>query len=164
MEVGLAGIAAIAAEGEDLAQLDLVAAVDAQRAGLEMRVDGVLARTVVDDQAISNGAKRVHGARLVIGDAVDRSEDGAGSGGKDFLSVNKIIFVAATRFFVGEVVGALDCEIGCAALAARGDVLVDLFVVASPNDVPLASKRKLHRGPAAGDGCRVGRRISSGRG
>ena len=41
MEVGLAGIAAVAAEAEHLALADLVAAVDAQRAGLEMGVDGV---------------------------------------------------------------------------------------------------------------------------
>ncbi len=60
MEVGLAGIAAVAAEGEHLALADLVALVDAQGAGLEMRVDGVLAGALVNDQAVSDRAQRVH--------------------------------------------------------------------------------------------------------
>jgi len=132
MEVGLAGIAAVAAEGEHLARADLVAAVDAQGAGLEMRVDGVLVGALVNDQAVSDGAERVHGAWLVIGDAVDRGEDGAGGCGQDFLPVNKVIFVAATGTFVREVAGTFDNDIGGAALATRGDVVVDLFVVAAP--------------------------------
>ena len=164
MEVGLAGIAAVAAEGEHLAPADLVAAVDAQGAGLEMRVDGVLAGALVNDQAVSDGARWVNGAWLVIGDAVDRGDDGAGGCGQDLLPVNKVIFVAATGIFVREVVGTFDNYIGGAALAMHGDVAVDLFVVAAPKDVPLAAKRKLHGGAAARDGRRVGRRTGTGRG
>src|SRR6185437_1789266 len=105
MEVGLAGIAAVAAEGEHLARAYLVATVDAQGVGLEMRVDGVLVGTLVNDQAVSDGAQRVHGAWLVIGDAVDRGDDGPGGGGQDLLPVNEVIFIAATGTFVREVVG-----------------------------------------------------------
>ena len=117
MEVGLARIPAITAEGEQLARADLVAAVDAQGAWLQMRVDGVLAGALVDDQAVSDGAQRVHGAGLVIGDAVDRGDDGAGGRGQDLLPVNKIIFVAATGTFVREIAGTFDNDIGGAALA-----------------------------------------------
>ena len=108
MEVGLAGIAAVAAEGEHLAHADLVAAVDAQGIGLEMRVDGVLVGALVNDQAVSDSARWVNGAWLVIGDAVDRGDDGAGGCGQDLLPVNKIIFVAVTGIFVREVVGTFD--------------------------------------------------------
>src|SRR4051812_12253735 len=129
-----------------------------------MRVDGVLVGALVNDQAVSHGAQRVHGAWLVIGDAVDRGDDGPGGGGQDLLPVNKVIFVAATGVFVREVAGTFANDIGGTALARRGDVVVDLFVVAAPNDIPLASKRKLHGGAAARDGRRVGRRTGSGRG
>src|SRR5262249_21751559 len=117
-----------------------------------------------NDQAVSDGAQRVHGAWLVIGDAVDRGDDGAGSCGKDWLPVNKVIFVAATGIFVREVIGTFDNEIGGAALATHGDVGVDVFVADASKYVPLASKRKLHGGAAARDGRRVGRRTGTGRG
>lgn len=68
----------------------------------------------------------------------------------DLLPVNKIIFVAATGAFVREVVGTFDNHIGGAALATRGDMIVDLFVFAAPKDVPIASKRKLHGGRLRG--------------
>ena len=118
MEVGLARIAAVAAEGEHLAAPDLVAAVDAQGVGLEMCVYGVFVGALVNDQAISDGEQRVHGAWLVIGDAVDRGDDGAGGRGQDFLSVNKVIFVSAADTLVREVVGTFDNQIGGAALAS----------------------------------------------
>src|SRR5205823_11903954 len=98
------------------------------------------------------------------GDAVDRGDDGAGCCGQDFLPVNKVIFVAATGPFVREAAGTFDNDIGGAALARRGDVVVDLFVVAAPKDVPFASKRKLHAGATARDGRRLDRRTGTRRG
>src|SRR5437762_2689443 len=129
-----------------------------------MRVSGVLVGALVNDQAVSDGAQRVHGAWLVIGDAVDRGDDGAGCCGQDFLPVNKVIFVAATGTSVREVAGTFDNDIGGAALARHGDVVVDLFVVAAPKDVPFASKRKLHGGATARDGRSSNRRTGTGRG
>src|SRR4051812_47931323 len=129
-----------------------------------MRVDGVLVGALVNDQAVSDGAQRVHGAWPVIGDAVDRGDDGPGGGGQDFIPVSKVIFIAATGTLVREVAGTFDNEIGGAALATRGEVMVDLFVVAAPKDVPFASKRKPHGGATARDGRRLDRRTGTGRG
>src|SRR5262245_7623760 len=163
MEVRLAGIAAVAAEAKHLARADLVATADAQGVGLEMRVDGVLVGALVNDQAVSDGAQRVHGAWLIIWNAIDRGDDGAGGRGQDFFPVNIVMFVAAASILVREIVGTFDNEIGGAALAAHGGVVVDLFIVTAPKDVPLASKRKLHRGAAPPDGRRIGRRTGTGR-
>ena len=77
-----------------------------------MRINSVLFGALVNDQAVSDGAQRVHGAWLVIGDAVDRRDDGASGRGQDFLPVNKVMFVAATGIFVRAVAGTFDNDIG----------------------------------------------------